>query len=289
MRYIGRIFRPPSEAASLIVQATVGCSHNTCTFCDMYREKRFQVRPLADVAADLAWARAHYARIDRVFLADGDALICPTQMLVAILRQIRDTMPACERVTCYASPASIRAKTTDELSLLHSLGLSMVYLGLESGSDQVLAHVNKGFSAAQIIEAGQKVRQAGIRLSVTAISGLGGQELTEEHAVKTAHALSAINPEYIGLLTLMFEPGTPLTAERDAGTFIPLSAVGVAKETLLLLEHLDSPGSVFRANHASNYVDLKGTLNGDIPRLTATLKDVLGGRLACKPEQWRGL
>ena len=269
--YEGRVFRPPSEAYSLIVQATIGCSHNRCTFCDMYKEKRFRVRRLEEVKADFDLARAAYQRVERIFLADGDALMCPAAHLAEILRYIREKFPECERVTSYGSPKSILVKTQEELNELHELGLEMVYLGLESGSDEVLRRVNKGETAAEIVRAGQMVKAAGMKLSVTAIAGLGSLERSEEHAVQTARALSEMKPEYIGLLTLLFELPTPLMRDWEEGRFYLMEPVEIAAETLTLLENIDSEGSVFRANHASNYVNLAGTLNRDRESMCARL------------------
>ncbi len=285
--YEGRVFRPPSEAYSLIVQATIGCSHNHCTFCDMYKEKRFRVRRLEEVKADFDLARAAYRRVDRIFLADGDALMCPAAHLAEILRYIREKFPECERVTSYGSPKSILVKTQEELNELHELGLEMVYLGLESGSDEVLRRVNKGETAAEIVRAGQMVKAAGMKLSVTAIAGLGSLERSEEHAVQTARALSEMKPEYIGLLTLLFELPTPLMRDWEEGRFYLMEPVEIAAETLTLLENIDSEGSVFRANHASNYVNLAGTLNRDRESMCARLREALAGKVRFRSEAFR--
>ena len=285
--YEGRVFRPPSEAYSLIVQATIGCSHNRCTFCDMYKEKRFRVRRLEEVKADFDLARAAYRRVDRIFLADGDALMCPAAHLAEILRYIREKFPECERVTSYGSPKSILVKTQEELNELHELGLEMVYLGLESGSDEVLRRVNKGETAAEIVRAGQMVKAAGMKLSVTAIAGLGSLERSEEHAVQTARALSEMKPEYIGLLTLLFDLPTPLMRDWEEGRFYLMEPVEIAAETLTLLENIDSEGSVFRANHASNYVNLAGTLNRDRESMCARLREALAGKVRFRSEAFR--
>lgn len=278
MRYTGRVFRPPSEAYSLIVQATIGCSHNKCAFCSMYKEKRFQVRPLADILADLAEARAMYPAIGRVFLADGDALVLPQDTLRAILSYIKMKIPECERVGIYGSPRSIKTKSQAELAELAGLGLGIVYLGLESGNEAILKRMNKGETAAEIIAAGQKVRGAGLALSVTAINGLGGTQHWDEHAADTAHALSEMNPEYIGLLTLRVYSGTPLEAMVRRGEVTPPEPLELAQETRLLLESIDSEGSVFRANHASNYLVLAGTLNRDRAALIAKIDRALAGK-----------
>ena len=288
MRYEGRVFRPPSEAYSLIVQVTVGCSHNKCTFCDMYKEKRFHLRKLEDVLEDFNIARRQYRYIERVFLADGDALIRKTEDLAVILKHIRKIIPECRRVTSYGSPKSILAKSPEDLALLHSLGLEMIYLGLESGNEQVLKHINKGVTVEDIVRAGQMVKDAGMKLSVTAISGLGGTEMWKEHAIDTAKAFSRMKPDYIGLLTLMFEGDVPLRRECEEGKFHLLTAPQVAKETLLMLEHIDSEGSVFRSNHASNYLTLKGTLNRDREAMCEQIRTALE-RGGYKKEYFRAL
>lgn len=289
MRYYGDVYRPPSEARSLIVQVTYGCSHNTCAFCSMYKEKRFAVRPLEEVLEDFRTARKLYTRVDKVFLADGDALVRKAGELETILDTVRELYPECRQVTSYASPASIRLRTDEELRTLREKGLTMVYMGLESGCDEVLQLMRKGHPAAEIVAMGQKVRKNGIALSVTAITGLGGPELLERHAVETAQAFSAMNPEYIGMLTLMVEPGTPLYDWVQDGSFQLLTPLQVLRETRLLVAQLDSPGSVFRMNHASNYLTLKGTLNADRDAMLARIDQAERDLSLLRPEGWRGL
>ena len=274
MRYIGNIYRPPSEAYSLIVQMTVGCSHNRCAFCDMYAGKHFFVRAVEDVLADFAWCRRQYRHIGRVFLADGDALMAPTEDLLRVLEFIRREIPECERVTCYASPKSVRQKSGEELARLRAANLQMVYMGLESGSDEILRRMRKGCSSAQIVEAARRVRAAGIAVSVTAISGL---------------ALSAMQADYIGLLTLMVEPGTPVAQWVCDGTLTLLSPQEVLAETYELLRHTDSEGSVFRMNHASNYLSLRGTLNRDRQAMLDQLRAGMDGSVRLKHEGFRAL
>lgn len=287
IEYEGRVFRPPSEAYSLIVQVTIGCSHNKCTFCDMYKEKQFRVRPLEAVKRDFDEARRMYRRVERIFLADGDALMCRAEHMAEILRYIKKRFPECERVTSYGSPKSVLVKTQAELDALHALGLDMIYLGLESGSDTVLARINKGETADEIVRAGLMVKAAGMKLSVTCIAGLGSTELSEEHAVKTAEALSRMKPEYIGLLTLLFELPTPLMRDWQEGRFYLMNPIEIAQETLVLLEHIDCEGSVFRANHASNYVNLAGTLNADREAMCEKLRAALEGKVRFKSEAFR--
>ena len=289
MRYKGKVYRPPSEAYSLIVQVTYGCSHNRCAFCDMYDDKHFSLRPMAEIREDLELARRAYRRVDRIFLADGDALIRPTGDLAEILGLAYGLFPECRRVACYASPTSLRVKSEDDLRLLRGRGLKMVYMGLESGCDAVLTRMRKGHDAAAIVAAGQKARRCGLALSVTAISGLGSVELWREHAVDTARAVSEMKPDYLGLLTLMVEHGTPLEQWVRDGSFTLLTAPEVLKETELFLRHVDSEGTVFRANHASNYLTLKGTLNGDRDALLSQLAAALEGQRDLKPEFLRAL
>ena len=289
MRYFGRVFRPPSEAYSLIVQVTYGCSHNTCAFCSMYKEKRFRLRPLEEILEDFHLARARYRNVDKVFLADGDALVRKAEELYIILDTVRELFPECKRVTSYASPSSIRIRTEEELRTLREKGLTMVYMGLESGCDDVLKLMRKGHMSADIVEMGQKVRKCGMALSVTAITGLGGPELLERHAIETAEAFNAMNPEYIGMLTLMVEEETPLYDWVRDGSFRLLNQQQVLEETRLLVEHLDSPGSVFRMNHASNYLVLKGTLNGDQQAMLDQIAYAEKHLNSLRPEHWRGL
>ena len=289
MRYKGKVYRPPSEAYSLIVQVTYGCSHNRCAFCDMYDDKHFAMRPMAEIREDFELARRVYRRVERVFLADGDALMRRTEDLVEILGLVYGLFPECERVTCYASPSSIHKRTPGELVRLRQLGLTMVYMGLESGCDTVLDRMRKGHTEADIVAAGQKVNAAGILLSVTAISGLGGVELWREHAMDTAAALSAMKPAYIGLLTLMVEPGTPLYDWVEQGKFTLPDSRLVLEETALLIAGLDAPGAVFRMNHASNYLTLKGTLNQDKQALLQRIHSAMSGRTDLRPEYFRAL
>lgn len=289
MRYFGSVYRPPSEARSLIVQVTYGCSHNTCAFCSMYKAKKFTLRPMEEILEDFRMARQAYSKVGRIFLADGDALIRPAVDLERILEVIGELFPECERVTCYASPSSVHKRTPEELKRLRARNLTMVYMGLESGCDEVLKRMRKGHTAADIVAAGQKINAAGIDLSVTAISGLGGVELWREHAMDTAAALSAMKPAYIGLLTLMVEPGTPLYDWVEKGQFQLLDSYQVLEETALLVAQLDCEGAVFRMNHASNYLTLKGTLNEDKQALLKRIHSAMSGRTDLRPEYFRAL
>ena len=233
MRYEGTVYRPPSEAGSLIIQLTIGCARNTCTFCNMYKDKSFRIRPLEEVVEDLDMARQYYSRIAvrRIFLADGDALIVKTKDLLYILEKCHAYFPEVERISVYGAPKDILQKTPEELRQLKAAGLDMVYMGLESGDNAVLQDVKKGVTAEEMIEAGQKVRAAGMTLSMTVISGLGGKKRWQSHAKESARVISAIKPEYVGFLTLMIEPGTELYDQHNRGEFELLDPQEVLDET----------------------------------------------------------
>lgn len=289
MRYQGNIYRPPSEARSLIVQATVGCSHNKCSFCSMYKDKSFRIRRTDEILKDIQVARDRYSNIGRIFLADGDALIIKTPELIRILDYIKSHIPECERIGTYASPKSIMTKSLEELKTLKSKGLDIAYLGLESGSDLILSNVNKGANSREIIESALKLKQAGILLSITLISGLGGREHWRQHAISSAKAISQIKPDYLGLLTLMVEPGTQLYQEINQGEFEHLTPKEVALETLEFMTHIDSEGTVFRSNHASNYFALKGTFNEDKDKMIKELEKSIADNMEFKEEWMRRL
>ncbi|MCJ7855467.1 B12-binding domain-containing radical SAM protein [Lachnospiraceae bacterium NSJ-143] len=265
MRYEGAVYRPPSEAGSLIIQLTIGCARNKCTFCAMFKDKKFRVRKLDEVVADLEEARRYYKdyKVRRIFLADGDALIVKTDDLLYILDKIHELYPECERISAYGAPADVNMKTDEELSRLKAAGLDMIYMGAESGDDIVLRDVKKGVTSEEIANAGIKLKKAGMIVSITLISGLGGRERVYEHAVNSAKLISKIKPEYVGFLTLMVEPGTELYNDYQAGRFKLLGPMEVMQELKVFIENVDSEGTVFRANHASNYVPLKGTFNKD--------------------------
>lgn len=287
MRYEGVLYRPPSEWNSLIVQVTIGCSQNRCIFCSMYKEKHFRIRKIEEVLQDFAIGRAYYRHVGKIFLADGDALICKMDYLETIMTFIQEHFPECEQVTCYASPKSILLKTPEELKRLKELGLSMVYMGLESGNEEVLKYMKKGVNPQEMIEAAQKIRDVGIRLSISIISGLGGKKMWKEHAIDTGKVLSQMKPEYIGLLTLTVDEGTPLVDEVESGRFEPLSAYEVLIETKEMLKYMDCPDCIFRANHVSNYVNLRGTLNQDKEAMMELLDSAIEGNVHLRPEWMR--
>jgi radical SAM superfamily enzyme YgiQ (UPF0313 family) len=291
MRYYGMVIRPPSEADSYILQVTYGCSHNRCTFCGTYRDKPFRVRPGEEVLEDIALARLEILETQRVFLADGNALALDTQRLIAILDALGAALPRLRRVGIYASARDVLSKTDAELAALHERRLEIVYLGLESGSDEVLRRVGKGITAAEMVEAVHRVKRAGMRASVIALLGLGGTELSLAHAEATGRVVRAMDPEYLSLLTLMLIPGTELDRQRQSGTFELPEPAGLLRELREVVAHLDGLSRcVFRTNHASNYLPLAGTLSRDKARLLATIDQALAlGRSALRPESWRAL
>lgn len=274
MRYEGTVYRPPSEAQSLIIQVTIGCSHNTCTFCNMYKEKKFRIRHREEIFADLDEMAERYGKIPlRIFLADGDALILKTGDLLDILDYIHLKFPYCSRITAYATARDILRKSEEELAALREAGLSMVYVGAESGDPVVLSRVKKDVTVEEMATAAAKLKKGGIQLSLTLISGLGGKERLEEHALASARLVSLMKPEYLGFLTLMLEEGVPILKEIKEGQMTLLSPDDVMEEMRLFLTHVDAEGTVFRANHASNYLALGGTLNRDIPVMLAQVEE----------------
>ncbi len=290
MRYEGNIFRPPSEAYSLIVQVTIGCSHNKCTFCSMFKDKDFRVRDIAEVVEDLKSARTTYRRIDKIFLADGDALCLSNSKLLEILNHCSEIFPECDQVTLYGSPQDALRKSAEELEQLREAGLKMVYIGAESGSDEVLKKIVKGASREEIITAVQKIEQAGIKASVTFISGLAGKDGWKDHAVQSGTMISEMEPSYVGLLTLMLEPGTPLMDDVRAKRFELLSPEEVVAETLVMLENINvTKKCVFRSNHASNYVSLRGDLPQDKEKMLAQLRKAMEDTGLLKDERFRML
>ena len=274
MEYEGILYRPPSEARSLIVQVTIGCAHNSCTFCNMYKDKKFRIRSMDEIFADFAEvAHSPYANyIDKVFLADGDALVLKTDDLVTILGTIANLFPNVKRVSAYGTAQDVLRKSDDELKLLREKGLGLVYLGAESGDDELLKYINTGVTAAELTEAGRKLKRAGIGNSVTLISGLGGRAKVEEHALSCARLITDMNPEFCSFLTLRLYEGTPFYDDVVAGKFERITPDEIMDEMEIFLSHVDSPGTVFRSNHASNYLPLGGTFNEDIPALIEAVR-----------------
>ena len=290
MEYEGRMFRPPSEAHSLLVQVTIGCSHNKCTFCGNYKEKRFRIRPMDDIRRDLEECGRRYGnRVQRIFLCDGNALVMKMRDLREIFQLIRGYFPHCERVGVYATAQDILRKTPEELRELHELGLGILYLGLESGSDEVLRRVNKGITAQEMIDAVVRAREAGITTSVMVITGLGGPELWKEHAEETARVLNAMQPDYVGLLALMIEPETPLAEQVARGEFRLLTPKEVVSEMYVMVRGMELEHCFFSSVHASNYITLRGNLPEDKERLLREMEYYMEHEGLYRPEEYRGL
>ena len=277
MQYEGAVYRPPSEARSLIIQVTVGCAHNGCTFCTMYKDKKFRIRSKEEIFRDLREMAEVYGDYPlRIFLADGDALTLPTEMLLAILAEIHRLFTKVQRVTAYGTALDVIRKSEEDLTALKDAGLAMIYMGAESGDEDILKWVKKGITRDQMIQAGEKLHRTGIELSLTLISGLGGRQYLQEHARESAWLVSRMKPEYLGFLTLMLEEGAPILDEIRNGKMELLSPEDVVEEMRIFLEHVDSEGTVFRSNHASNYIILKGTLNQDRQKMLDYLNEVEG-------------
>lgn len=290
MRYEGDIYRPPSEAYSLLVQVTIGCTHNKCTFCKMFKDKKFRVRKLEEVLEDLAWARAKYRSVPRIFLCDGDALALSNNRLMPILNYIKNNFPECERVSIYGRASDVLKKTDEEMQELLDAGLTMVYIGAESGSDKVLKDVCKGETRQQLIDGVKRIEACGMQASVTFISGLAGKDGWEEHAIETGTMISEMEPSYVGLLTLIVEHNVPMAKDIESGKLQLLSPEEVMAETLLMLKHTNvTKKCVLRSNHASNYVSLRGDLPYDKEAMMNTLRRAMENKNMFKDERFRAL
>jgi len=282
------LFRPPSEAKSLIVQATIGCSHNKCTFCGMYKMKKFRIKSFEEIKKDIDLLRNFYGDVERIFIADGNALCMETEDLLRSIKYARSVFPSLKRVSIYATPMDLLNKSLDELRTLRKEGLTLIYLGIESGDDKVLKDVRKGATSEEIIEAGKKAIKAGMTLSTTAILGLGGKERSLEHAKGTARVLNEIKPQYTAFLTLMIVEKTPLYFKVLRGEFNPLSQVELLRELRIIVEELDYK-TVFRTNHASNYLPLKGDLPEDKEKILRVIDYALTHPEILRPDHVRGL
>ena len=289
MRYEGDSYRPPGEWKSYLLQTTIGCSNNTCTFCGMYLDKKFHIRPMADILEDIRMARAYYGDVERVFLCDGDAIIMRTQELLTILEALHRAFPSLQRVTTYAGPRSTLTKTPEELRTLREAGLTRAYLGVETGCDALLKQVKKGVDAAQMLEAGVRLREAGMDLWVMVILGLAGTgEPSRRHMLDTAAMMNEMKPRHLSALTLTLDPGTELYQDYRAGRFHPITPRESLLEAKLLLENLTVDPLHFTCNHASNYLPLKGGLPEDRDRFLAMLDRALAGEQELRPEWSRG-
>ncbi len=289
MHYEGDIIRPPNEIDSILLQVATGCPHNRCTFCGAYRDRDFRLKPASMVQADLRWAARHLGRMRRLFLCDGDCLSLSHARLMTLLADVREHLPQVARVGSYASARSLARKSDAELAELRRAGLTHVYMGVESGDDAVLARVGKGCSRDDIIAQGLRVSAAGMKLNVSVIVGLGGVEGGLVHARETGGLLSAMNPDFIGVLSLMLVPGTPLYADHAAGRFALPDAHGLLRELRELLATTSVRSGIFLANHASNHLPLRLRLPRDRERGLALLDQALDGYVALKPEWLRAL
>ena len=269
------VIRPPSEANSLLLQATLGCSHNKCTFCGSYLTKKFHIRPLDEVLDEIDRAGRYYKGVRRVFLCDGNALCLETEHLAKILDRLNERIPSLQRVGTYANATDILGKSIEELRGFREKKLAIAYLGLESGNEEVLRRVKKGNTAAQAVEAVKTAQDAGIKMSVMTLLGLGGKELTKEHAIDSAKALSAMKPRYVSFLTVVVLPGTPLERAQREGKFTPLEPLEIVHELRTIVANLDTTNSILRSNHVSNLVTLAGNLPKDKDRLLKEIDDSL--------------
>jgi radical SAM superfamily enzyme YgiQ (UPF0313 family) len=289
MHYEGNIIRPPSEANSILLQVTVGCSRNKCTFCGTYKGERFRIKPDSVIMEDIAFAAQYCQRQRRVFLCDGDALIIPHKRLLKILKEIEKQLPWVTRVGLYANAKALNMKTVDELRELRSHGVGIAYLGLETGDDVTLKRINKGASAAHMIEMGKKAKQAGFKLSITVLLGIAGPERSQIHAQETGRVLSAIDPNYVGALSLMLIPETPLFDDYESGKFRLIEPREMLSELRTMIASTNLTSGLFHANHASNYLPIKARFPKDKEATLQLIDDALEGKVPLKPEYLRAL
>ena len=290
MRYEGQIYRPPSEAESYILQATIGCSWNKCVYCDMYREKSFRVRELSQTLEDLRTAaKATQRGIDKMFVADGDALVLDMPHWRSILECARAELPYLRQVSCYATAENILEKTAEELAELRELGLSLLYIGPESGDDPTLKRIAKGSTFAQHVEAAHKAHAAGMKISVIALLGIGGTERSQEHAEATARLVTEMNPAYFAALTTSVVPNTPLVKLRDKGFWHLPNVNRMLEELRIIVDQARPTDAVFRTNHASNHLPLAGRLPRDREHIVAAIDGALAGKIRLRPDWVRGL
>ena len=291
MHYDGNCIRPPSEAYSILLQVTLGCSHNKCTFCGTYNDKRFTIKDDEIILSDILFASKVMKRQDRVFLMDGDALIIPQKRLMWILDRIREHLPWVKRVGAYANAKGIKMKSADELKALRENGLGILYLGVETGDDPLLKKIRKGSTAQNLVNMGRKVREAGIKLSVTVLLGIAGNDpgLSLQHARATGEVLSAMDPNYVGALTVMLLPGTPLHDEYKRGEFQLLNERETLVELREMIANTHLSRGMFFSNHASNYLPIKARLPRGKEEALAKIDSALAGNVDLRPEWSRAL
>lgn len=289
MRYEGKLYRPPSEADALIVQATIGCSWNHCTYCDMYREKSFRVRELRETLEDLETAGAAFGdEVEKLFVADGDALVMPMDHWLPILAHARRLFPRLRRVSCYAMARNVLAKTDEELATLREAGLSLLYIGPESGDDATLKKIAKGDDAAAHVEAARRAHAAGMQLSVIALLGIA-MKRSDEHARATADLVTKMDPAFFSALTVTVVPDTPLDRLARKGRFAVPAVPELLRELRTMVAEARPTSAVFRTNHASNYLPIGGRLPQDRERIVAVIDAALRGEIPLRHEHLRGL
>jgi radical SAM superfamily enzyme YgiQ (UPF0313 family) len=290
MQYDEPLFRPPSEAESFILQATLGCSWNACTYCAMYRSKQYRARPLDAVLADIAEGGARFREdVRHVFVADGDPLGLPMELWEPILRALAAAFPRLRRVSTYATARNLLEKTPEELARLRELGLGLLYIGPESGDDAILHRLAKGATAADHVEAARKARAAGLEQSLIFLLGAGGVAQSEAHARASGRLATAMDPRFLSTLTLTVVPGTPLATLQERGQFELPSVAGLLQELRWFIEEAQPSGAIFRSNHASNYLPIGGRLPRDRDAILATIDEALAGKRSLRPEWLRGL
>ena len=291
MRYIGKVYRPPSEADAYLLQATIGCSWNKCTYCDMYRDKpKFSLRNLDEVLEDMRMAAAKAGRrIQKLFVMDGDALCMPMDNWRKILKLAYELYPNLRRVSCYAMARNILEKTPEEMQELRSLGLKQLYIGPESGDDPTLKRIAKGSTAQEHIDAAKRAKDAGMKMSVIFLLGAGGVERSQDHARASAELASAMDPDFLSALTLTVIPETPMARMQEKGRFVMPDKQMLLEDLYTFIEHANPTRAVFRTNHASNYLPIAGTLPQDKEQMLDVIAGALEGKVGLRPEWRRGL
>ena len=289
MHYDMPLYRPPSEAYSLIFQVTLGCSHNRCAFCNMYRQKKFRIRPWEELRADILEAATSYRRTPRIFLADGDALVVDADYMIRILGFLYEQFPSLERVTAYANPSNLLKKSAEDLERIQKAGLQMLYFGIETGDDELLVRIRKGATAHELITSAKKAIDAGFILSATIILGLAGKKESQRHAIETARVCSAINPQYLSALTLMLEDNNRYFSRCLGKDWEMMNKVEILNELRTMVEHFHLDNCIFRSNHASNYLPIKATLNQDKGKLLQEIDSALKNPAQLRPEAMRAL
>ncbi|MBN2160217.1 MAG: radical SAM protein [Spirochaetes bacterium] len=292
MRYEGNIFRPFSEANSYLLQCTIGCSHNACTFCGMYKDKKYRVRSLDEITTDIRMAADAYGDVEKVFLCDGDAIDMDTDLLIEVLHELKRSFPSLRHVGAYVGPVSTLKKSADELAALRASGLTKAYLGVETGDDRLLKEVRKGVTASEMLRAGRSIIEAEINLSSMILLGLAGKgDRSREHAIATAAITNEMKPHYLAALTVTPVPGTVLYRRVEAGEFCVLDPMETLAEMKILFENLTVDNMKFVGIHASNYLPINGILQKDRDAMLSTINAALSGddRIRLRPEHMRGL